>query len=35
MQGRKLNLICTPKNVIQLMFQVEIKAAKIRLKVMV
>jgi len=35
MQGRKLNLICTPENAIQPMFQVEIKAAKIRLKVMV
>jgi len=35
MQGRKLNLICTPENAIQPMIQVEIKAAKIWLKTMV
>jgi hypothetical protein len=35
MQDRKLNLIGTPKNAIQSMIQVQIKVAKIRLKVTV
>jgi len=35
MQVRKLDLICTPKNAIPPMIQVQIRAAKIRLKAIV